>query len=80
MSFPQFTINLTIIWLFQDEIHVDGGTGTQVFVYPAAIDWRKTTEKLKVEAARRYAQHLLQGFPKAKASDPAPPFQRGKTP
>ena len=31
-----------------DELHVDGGTGSQVFVYPAAVDWRKITEKLKV--------------------------------
>ncbi len=32
-----------------DELHVDGGTGSQVFVYPAAIDWKKITEKLKVK-------------------------------
>jgi hypothetical protein len=31
-----------------DEMHVDGGTGSQVFVYPAAIDWSKITKKLKV--------------------------------
>jgi hypothetical protein len=32
-----------------DEMHVDGGTGAQVFVYPAAIDWKLITEKLKVK-------------------------------
>ena len=32
-----------------DEMHVDGGTGNQVFVYPAAMDWRSITEKLKVK-------------------------------
>ena len=31
-----------------DEMHVDGGTGSQVFAYPAAVDWRKITGKLKV--------------------------------
>ena len=31
-----------------DEMHVDGGTMSQVFVYPAAIDWRQITKKLKV--------------------------------
>ena len=31
-----------------DELHVDGGTGSQVFVYPAAIDWRQITEILEV--------------------------------
>ena len=29
-------------------MHVDGGTGSQVFVYPAAVDWRAITKKLKV--------------------------------
>ena len=31
------------------EVHVDGGTGSQVFVYPAVIDWKEITEKLKVQ-------------------------------
>lgn len=31
-----------------DELHVDGGTGSQVFVYPAAIDWKEITQKLRV--------------------------------
>jgi len=34
-----------------DEMHVDGGTGSQVFVYPAAMDWRIITRKLKVQGA-----------------------------
>ena len=34
-----------------DEMHVDGGTGSQVFVYPAAIDWNIYMEKLKVKGA-----------------------------
>jgi len=28
---------------------VDGGTGAQVFVYPAAVDWKVVIEKLKVQ-------------------------------
>jgi hypothetical protein len=32
-----------------DEMHVDGGTGSQVFVYPAAVDWQMITRKLKVK-------------------------------
>ena len=31
-----------------DEMHVDGGTVSQVFVYPAAVDWKTITKKLKV--------------------------------
>lgn len=34
-----------------DEMHVDGGTGSQVFVYPAAIDWSKITKKLRVKGS-----------------------------
>ncbi len=30
-------------------MHVDGGTGSQVFVYPAATDWKRITKKLKVQ-------------------------------
>ena len=32
-----------------DELHVDGGTGSQVFVYPAAMDWRQIVRKLRVK-------------------------------
>ena len=32
-----------------DELHVDGGTGSQVFVYPAAVDWKEITAKLEVQ-------------------------------
>jgi hypothetical protein len=31
-----------------DEMHVDGGTATQVFLYPVGLDWRKITQRLKV--------------------------------
>lgn len=32
-----------------DELHADGGTGSQVFVYPASIDWKKLTTTLKAQ-------------------------------
>jgi len=35
------------------ELHVDGGTGSQVFVYPAAVDWKRITKKLKVQGDPR---------------------------
>jgi len=31
-----------------DELHVDGGTANQVFVYPAATDWKKVLDLLEV--------------------------------
>ena len=36
-----------------DEMHVDGGTGSQVFVYPAAVNWREVNQKLKVQGDPR---------------------------
>jgi len=36
-----------------DELHVDGGAGSQVFVYPAAVDWRSITQKLRVQGEPR---------------------------
>jgi len=36
-----------------DELHVDGGAGSQVFVYPAAVDWRIITQKLRVQGKPR---------------------------
>jgi hypothetical protein len=32
-----------------DEIHVDGGTGSQVFVYPAAANWRLIAQRLRAQ-------------------------------
>lgn len=31
-----------------DEIHVDGGVTSQVFMYPAGLNWRKVLDRLKV--------------------------------
>jgi predicted acylesterase/phospholipase RssA len=32
-----------------EELHVDGGTGSQVFVYPATIDFKEIKKKLRVQ-------------------------------
>jgi predicted acylesterase/phospholipase RssA len=32
-----------------DEMHVDGGTSAQMFLYPSRTDWRKVTEILEVQ-------------------------------
>jgi len=32
-----------------DELHVDGGATSQLFVYPSAIDWKLVTSQLKVK-------------------------------
>jgi hypothetical protein len=36
-----------------DELHVDGGASSQVFLYPAGLDWRKVLEKLEVPGTPR---------------------------
>lgn len=48
VAFPPVVISVESDGEGYDEMHVDGGTGSQVFVYPAAIDWKEITRKLKV--------------------------------
>ena len=49
VAFPPVVISVEAEGKQYDEMHVDGGTGSQVFVYPAAADWRLITRKLKVK-------------------------------
>ena len=49
VAFPPVFIPVEVEGKQYDEMHVDGGTGSQVFVYPAAADWRVVTRKLKVQ-------------------------------
>jgi hypothetical protein len=49
VAFPPVVIQVTASEKTYDEMHVDGGTGSQVFVYPAAVDWHRITERLKVK-------------------------------
>lgn len=49
VAFPPVVIDVFANGNTYDEMHVDGGTGSQVFVYPAAANWRDITEKLKVK-------------------------------
>ncbi len=49
VAFPPVVISVEIDGKRYDEMHVDGGTGSQVFVYPAAVDWREIIQKLKVQ-------------------------------
>jgi predicted patatin/cPLA2 family phospholipase len=47
--FPPVAISVEINGRQYEELHVDGGAGSQVFVYPAAVDWKGITKKLKVQ-------------------------------
>ena len=49
VAFPPVVISVESDGEGYDEMHVDGGTGSQVFVYPAAINWKEISRKLKVQ-------------------------------
>ena len=49
IAFPSVLIPIEVDGETYDELHVDGGVGSQVFVYPAAINWTLFTNMLKVE-------------------------------
>ena len=51
VAFPPVAITVENNGKKYEELHVDGGTGSQVFVYPAAADWKLITQKLKVKGA-----------------------------
>lgn len=46
--FPPVLINVEANGKTYDEMHVDGGTGVQVFVYPATFGWQSIMKKLEV--------------------------------
>jgi predicted acylesterase/phospholipase RssA len=48
-AFPPVIIEVEADGLRYDEMHVDGGTTTQVFLYPLGMDWDRLTEKLNVK-------------------------------
>ena len=48
VAFPPVVIEVKANGEIYDELHADGGIGSQVFVYPAAFDWKAITEKFKV--------------------------------
>lgn len=47
-AFPPVLIKVNADGKAYDEMHVDGGTTTQVFVYPTGLDWKSVLKKLHV--------------------------------
>jgi hypothetical protein len=47
--FPPVVIPVEVDGKSYDEMHVDGGTGMQVFAYPSTIDWNLFRKKLAVK-------------------------------
>jgi len=52
-AFPPVLIEVEADGRRFDEMHVDGGTASQVFLYPTGLDWLKVTEKLEVKGQPR---------------------------
>jgi hypothetical protein len=52
-AFPPVIIEVEANGQSYDELHVDGGTSTQVFLYPAAIDLARVLKRLESPAAPR---------------------------
>ena len=49
VAFPPVIIEVETDGQRYDEMHADGGTSTQVFLYPVGIKWDVITEKLEVK-------------------------------
>ena len=49
VAFPPVLIEVEADGQRYDELHVDGGGASQVFLYPLGIDWRRVEEKLNVQ-------------------------------
>ena len=47
-AFPPVAIEVEAEGQLFDELHVDGGASSQVFLYPSAIDWTRVLRHLEV--------------------------------
>ena len=49
VAFPPELIEVDVNGKTYDEMHVDGGTASQVFIYPAGLDWGRVMVDLEVQ-------------------------------
>jgi hypothetical protein len=56
-AFPPVMIEVEAKGQLYDELHVDGGVTSQVFLYPLGLDWRRVTEHL--DAKGRPSVYLI---------------------
>ena len=52
-AFPPVYIEVEANGRIYDEMHVDGGTTSQVFLYPSSVDWNLILDKLESKARPR---------------------------
>jgi hypothetical protein len=48
-AFPPVLINVEVEGVRYDEMHVDGGVTSQVFLGPTGLEWRRIAERLRVD-------------------------------
>lgn len=53
VAFPPVVFDVEIDGEPYEELHVDGGAASQVFLYPTGLNWRKINEKLEVRGIPR---------------------------
>ena len=53
VAFPPVFFDVEANGQHYDELHVDGGGASQVFLYPVAFDWSRVLKKLKVKGTPR---------------------------
>jgi len=51
--FPPMLIEVEANGKHYDEMHVDGGVVSQVFIYPADLDWKNVMQKLEVKGTSK---------------------------
>ncbi len=49
VAFPPVLVEVEANGKIYDELHVDGGGATQIFLYPAGVDWQRVEKKLQVK-------------------------------
>jgi hypothetical protein len=49
VAFPPVLVKVEANEQVYDELHVDGGGTTQIYMYPVGLDWRRVEEKLEVK-------------------------------
>ena len=51
--FPPVLFQVEANGMRYDEMHVDGGTASQVFLYPTALDWKHVIQKFEVKGTAK---------------------------
>lgn len=71
VAFPPVLVDVEVNGKTYDELHVDGGGASQVFMYPIGLDWTRVTKLLDVKG--RPNVYLLRNAPLRAKYNPVEP-------